>query len=527
MMKVLIVEDEPPIRKWIERVIKNTDGFDVVEGNAGNGQEALMICRREQPDIVFTDIKMPVMDGIMLIKRLKEDFPGVVCVVLSNYGEYAMVRETLRDGAFDYLLKLEMQEEDIVTVLRHLEQMILKRREEQKDAYERSLKELLRTKPSAKENLKRLNGTIGMKLVGKQMAVLAVRRSGEGEMKISELSKDGWLVCEFPEYVCLVMCRDIPLSNKEFQEEVKEKIYFIKTVLGERVDCGCGPCLIYKEQKALYDSYRQAVYRMEEAAFYRPGIGYLLEKDKQALTEWDQMKTGLHRDIVRYPFGSSMEMLMERMRFMVEKLDGLYGLPQKVLKKDLVEIMVALISKIQFCVREEAKPDPEELKEFQTSIWEAENVVSLTSYLKKLTERAGRYCSIPENASEPVRKALRYMLENYQNEITRSEVAGYVHLNAEYFSELFKRETGRGFLEYLTGLRMEYACYLLSETEKQVTEVAEKVGYHDAAHFSRTFVKWKGAAPGEYRRACRRKMDWQPPNMDREVTVGDDREHRV
>lgn len=104
-MKILIVDDEPLIRKGLTKIIHRFDaGFKVI-GEAASGKNALELIAQLTPDLVITDIKMPEMDGVELVKQLELQFPQVKKAVLSGFDEFQLVRETLKNGALDYLLK--------------------------------------------------------------------------------------------------------------------------------------------------------------------------------------------------------------------------------------------------------------------------------------------------------------------------------------------------------------------------------------------------------------------------------------
>ena len=111
--KVLIVEDEVLVREGLKSVIGwDKLGMEVV-GDAANGRQALEIYERERPDIVLTDIRMPVMDGLELIARIREEDKKTGIVILTCYEEFGYLQEALRMGVSDYILKLKMKPAEI------------------------------------------------------------------------------------------------------------------------------------------------------------------------------------------------------------------------------------------------------------------------------------------------------------------------------------------------------------------------------------------------------------------------------
>ena len=101
---------------------------------------------------------------------------------------------------------------------------------------------------------------------------------------------------------------------------------------------------------------------------------------------------------------------------------------------------------------------------------------------------------------KPIRIAQEYVLEHFASPITLQEVAGMVYLSPNYFSAMFKQQTGMNFLDFLTKVRIEEAKKLLKTSLMNVAEIAHEVGYADEKYFSRLFIKIVGVKPIEYRK---------------------------
>ncbi len=116
-MKVLVVDDELIIRVGIQTILEQASGTYIYAGSAGNGKSALNEIERLQPDIVITDIKMPEMDGIQLIQEIRRRKLPIGIIVLSSYSEFELVKEAMKQGAADYILKLSLTEETLISAL--------------------------------------------------------------------------------------------------------------------------------------------------------------------------------------------------------------------------------------------------------------------------------------------------------------------------------------------------------------------------------------------------------------------------
>ncbi|MGL5086320.1 MAG: response regulator transcription factor [Clostridium sp.] len=117
MLDILIVEDEAPIRKWIEYTIVNASSDFNVIGTANNGKEGYDLALQLKPKVILTDIKMPVMDGIELTKKIKEELPDTVVIILTNFEEFSYAKQAITYGVYEYLIKSDIRTKDIKELL--------------------------------------------------------------------------------------------------------------------------------------------------------------------------------------------------------------------------------------------------------------------------------------------------------------------------------------------------------------------------------------------------------------------------
>jgi YesN/AraC family two-component response regulator len=127
--KVIVADDEKLIANNIARRIEESNGAFRVVFRAGTGTEALEQVRELLPDVVFSDIKMPEMDGIELISRLRKEYPGVCCVIVSGYSDFEYMKAAIQNSAVDYLLK-PVNTEELGRLLQRLEAALLAREQQ-------------------------------------------------------------------------------------------------------------------------------------------------------------------------------------------------------------------------------------------------------------------------------------------------------------------------------------------------------------------------------------------------------------
>ena len=129
MLKVLIVDDELLVRTNLRYMLDwEANGFSIC-GEASNGAEAIKLAQKMSPDIILSDIRMPVMDGLELSHQLKKLYPESILIVLSNYDDFEYVKGTLKNGAIDYILKHNLSISTLSEALHRAKEFASKRRE--------------------------------------------------------------------------------------------------------------------------------------------------------------------------------------------------------------------------------------------------------------------------------------------------------------------------------------------------------------------------------------------------------------
>lgn len=125
MLNILVVEDEAPIRDWIVyNISKISDDYKVL-GSANNGKEGLELAKNLKPEVIISDIKMPIMNGIELTKKIKEIMPNIYVVLLSNYAEFDYAKQAISYGVFEYLIKSDIRPKELEEVLSNIEKDIV------------------------------------------------------------------------------------------------------------------------------------------------------------------------------------------------------------------------------------------------------------------------------------------------------------------------------------------------------------------------------------------------------------------
>lgn len=500
-MKILIADDERMICEWLSFCIESNSCCELA-GVAHNGEQALLMFQRSGADVVFTDIKMPVMGGLELLKRVKELSPETMVVMLTAFAEFDLAREAIRQGADNYLLKTEMNNQSFQEVLRELEARCLENGTHSSAELENTgqqhsvVSEILKKGSLLEEDIKKLK-SCNIRWRDKGLFALAVPKHqlltgfalpedqmvhhmagfeydcrtwvivGNMERDISELKKIQ-LLHDFAKAIVAKNQCMVGVST------VTDDLARVTDMIGEAV-CGLG-CGYYSGTIKTWGSpvpgpqVREICEKWED--YYRRQKGELYELEGSAfyrklteVMEVSQAERAIPVNGLTAFCCNAME--MAHARFGHEDAQMMCHL--------MKDVKMAACQSVSFL-------------EMKDKILDFVNLV--------LTDRdidVGRL-------SKGVAAAVRYVRKHYRESISLEQIAREVHLNSEYLSRIFKEEAGCTYSSFLSETRLKKAAYLLSHTSERIQEIAEQVGYPNVSYFSTTFKKRYGINPYEYRR---------------------------
>jgi|GEM_PF-331947 len=365
-VRVAIIDDEKKIISLIRKIVDWDKLNCEVIGEAYNGTDGLDLIKKEQPGIVLTDIRMPGMDGISLMREIRNEFPDICFIFISGYNEFEYAQSALNLGALGYVLKPVDKQQVENLIKKGMEQI----RQKQEN---RALKEITSNS------------------MGEYFEV-------------------------FDSFV-----------NKE-----------------------------------LYTFYDSAV---EDKLIY----AIKLNNREEAIHVLDDI------------FSRAEE----------NKLSFVY------IKKLGVEICTSY------------------LKNFIKELNYSKSEVDFSDYLKNCSQVAEIKDSLifftdriiyslnqhrSNSSGHVIEKVKSYIAENMDKELSLSSISRLVFMNPTYFSELFKKETGKNFVEYVTKCRLNAAKDLLKNSELKMSEISCKIGYESLNYFYKVFKKYEGITPKEYRK---------------------------
>lgn len=489
MLSVLIVDDEAPIRDWVEYCLSKEPDKIRILGMAKNGDEACTLAQKEIPDVIILDIRMPRMSGLELMKRMREHAPYAEFVVLTNYAEFSYAKEAISYGAREYLLKSEMRAGDLNRILDKIADeraRLLRNKKEQRfpngfvDLYElyqvdheNNHKEFLWNMGIHEENPCQILCTC---------QTLPERRA---DFFTDLARKEGLERC-------------IPASRNEYlllilQDLHSAKLQNVAACMAGKIleSCGTGvgisQCFSDTGNFMLY--LKQAVIAFE----------YHFFSDHQQIFSYDSLTSfpPLNYEMVRAEYHEVQTALSYK-----QYDQALFHLKQwfSMLKDVPIQDMewaAERCRRLVLMVEEQCFHLNSSREDAARKSFLPENLEECRSYCQQLIRKL--YDKKNEKYSESIKQALNYIHTHYNKDISLVHVAGIVFRSPEYFSRLFKEEVGENFSTYLMHYRLNRAREMLKKTDMKISEISYLVGYSTQSYFSRLYKKYTGKTPEEER----------------------------
>lgn len=508
-MNIYIAEDDKIVRRGLREIVSALDPGYAIVGEASNGRIALEEIPALGVDLVITDIKMPAVDGIELIRRLKGILPSVKIIVLSGFNEFDYVRESLRTGAVDYLLK-PIDPLKLGALLAEMEEAI--RLEKEKEQALHTHQQLIRhlsflkeeyllqhlSKPDANPRLMLpfMNDLLALRIDQYLMILVSAEQADGDEADVRSIQAQ--LEGSFQEEInCLVTshvlnAREVlflvlgsAISASSLLQLCIVKLY--KGVSdGELSSATFGLSRVYGNFEQFRQAFQEASVSLSQKYYWKdePIICYTPAFER-ADTDTDPLRSPKLQSLVNLVKVGNAAKARTEFEEKLTQLEALKLTPVK-LKDSLIRLMQALV---------DGEPDAETMSRIQNSDSYEETKAYLLDRFDRLL--GGLEGKSDKNRAIEIAKA--HIAKNYFMDLTLKTLADLVYLNPNYFSELFKSSTGKNFVDYLTETRIEAAKKLLADAELKIYQVASLVGYQETVSLNRAFKKVTGITPGEYR----------------------------
>ncbi len=530
MQKVLIADDERKVGFLIKSLIQ-WERLDLeFAGLVKDGVTAYEKIRELKPDIVITDIRMPGLSGLELIRKVTESGLRPHFIVISGYKYFEYAQQAIKYGVEDYLLK-PVDETELNEILKriceaersrqrergHLNAVEQKLNDSKYVLHREFLNSLTAGEPSSLETA---NKNYGLSFEQGIFRVFCIkvdrdirRERNEQQMKLI-LKKLGKIV------------------EQEFSGIVKDMAVTLRSGESVMAVLNYSPQAACEAETALTETFKKSMnyldgfehYEMtmgvseEQTDFGRLSLAVESAKEATDCRVLNGMEARIDSHLLSGDFTVCAEEILEMVR---EKYLGAVEIArcediryqigrafaEARKRRAFGSEYYRLAKRLLGLFLEKEEFDGSEEKENKRKIWEetADNCRSrseLEEFVADTVERELRegLKSSRERERKPVLEAAAYIKEHYGEKLSLEELSEKSGFNMNYFSELFKKETGKNFTAYVAEVRMEEAKRLLRDTNDAVYEIAEKVGYKDTKFFSQQFAKIVGIKPAEYRK---------------------------
>lgn len=532
MFSVVIIDDEALVRIGLKSMINWEENDCQIVAEASNGQQGLEIIKKYRPEIVITDIKMPVMDGIEMMRQL-DLRKGPKYIVLSSYDEFNLVRQAMKLGAVEYLIKLELEQDILINAINQAKKIILQENEE----YERkgSLERQVRVnKPVLREEFfRKLVGHlfIDRKELEEDMDFLEVSLNENALMcvfirvyeidNMTEFGKEDIQLFDFSvvniideilndtfkgyvfkwshgEYASVFSYNinwSRELLNDKLSQSMERLIQMLKQYFNISVSIGISDIHIgFKELGTAFLQSNQAV----ESGFFKGFGSYTFYNE---CCSNDPVKETIEISDYKSRLKNAIELSDTcEIRRIFEEVSQLLS-KEKVTKQKAYDVCCHFAYLVINVIDEKLFKS---VMGYEISIFaeilRQNSLPEIRDWLDKFGECL---CTIMENNSNNntsrfIIKAKKYINDHIKEDIKLNELAAALALSPGYLSTLFKQVTGKNFIDYTTEVKIEYAKKILKESNLKIYQISDFMGYENAYYFSRVFRKITGMTPREF-----------------------------
>lgn len=490
--KVVVVDDEQMAVKAICRIIeKHCSQFEVV-GTAGNGHEALEVIRNASPDLVLTDIDMPLMNGLELARQASVELPSLCFVIISGYQDFEYAQDAIRSGVLDYLTK------PIVP------------------------SRMLSTMKNVEEKLRRFyydrrNGIFRKLCMGETIALEEMQKFFPYREFYAALLRENGLPRRYSPAKEPELYGTIDETYTVYGRDNMEQLFLIpREMLGRQ------PLIDYMTKIALRQktegSYITLLYYSE--AFSRWSISgkirdlyYWLNTLSTVgfsqTVDLDEKQILLNR--LPTPDTTELSEVLQEMEQYAKT--GRYGQLQKCIEKAFVQweqekrpqiwLEQAARRILNFIRKQTGDEDSliESEYQFEDAFYYSTSMKLLRQNLYTLFFRFAEKEkeNLKVDSPDYFENVKTYLNTHLSQPLSLQELSDLFAISQTYMSKLFRKYTHQSYNQYLTGIRMERAKQLMEEDNALlIREIAKLVGYHDPFYFSRVFHSYTGKSPSDY-----------------------------
>lgn len=516
--KVVVIDDKPLIRQSIISTI-DWDTLDCeIIGEAENGIDGKNLILSEKPDIIITDIKMPGHNGLELSEYVKPIIPHAKIILITGYQEFELAQKAISLGVYELLLK-PLSNEDIKRVIRSAVNDLRESRESLEELRKKFVLDLINgsfagSVEKFEDSAKKLEFNCN------RFCITAIRFNNTDTRTVNRLFtfiEDASVSIEKnfgvsivkvgvdKNNVLFILFKDAT-SVRESRRIIKELYALVYDSLQKNIsaDYLVASSSLYNDLQQGAEAYSEVLrildtnfFKTNEKLLYADNYAYLKAFEKFYIFDDLQEFYGIMER-------ADNEEIARELDYLIEKIN-VYSKGDIFVAKGLLAEVCITVSRHFYRIYGNKDCRLKDINEILSDINKLANINDAEKYINDyINDIRLNAADIAGNSNPVVRKVVEYIKKSYSGDISLEKLGEKFNINTSYLSRLLKRETGKNFVDILSGVRIDAAKWFLKEPDSKVAEVAEQVGYKDYTYFYQVFRRIEGISPAEYKKSSQK-----------------------
>lgn len=536
MYRIILIDDEPLILAGIASLIRWEDQDCCIVGKATNGHAAIDLILKSKPDIVITDIRMPVMNGLELIEACKAKNCEFAFIFLTNLEDFQLAKQAVHLGATDYLVKLDLQPDTLIQALnkakeecsrmeshnnKKLYSSLLKDSQEQLERNYFS-KLLLHastesSSPAPEIAMRYPDAYLILFQMKPEQILFGDTKPYDFQFISSQLTDivNGIAARYFSSHTILMPKKDVMLlvSSPKPESDNEKSLTEFCTKVNVALSTYFSLTALFGISQKKDDVYRLAAAYNEartalDQCYYDSALHIVFYNNRKIKVRHSGAREFNINFLKKSMSAAVMENESQDLKDIFSELSGLFT----QYKPDKTQAVSACIN-IYTYLRDLLQTENSENNLFPYSIDIAEQLAqlgSLDDILSWLDSFCEKVCALLADLKEKrsdklVYMAKRYIREHYKEKIALSDIADYLKISPGHLSSTFSRYMNRTVSDYIAEVKIEHAKELIGSGQYLIYEIADQLGFENAYYFSKVFKKVTGISPKNYE--CMNKLN--------------------